>query len=630
MAAWPRIATPMRGGDERDQGRGQRRSTAAASGTSPLEASLFANNVSRSTFEAMQCGGRRRRSPTSAGGCDARRAARLRRRSQVVGPDGAAPDGAPPRSRGTRASSGCATRSRATARELAGLLDRALDQQWIDAGPREGKVGRRVLHAVRRGPFTGAAQLGGLRSTRRRRPLTSSATPTTTPRWPAARRSRSGCRWRSPRPPASSARRSAVEAGAGASGRCRAAGDARRRPRRFEPGRRRHPRRFLFETELFARRQRRTLGVSELNEMMLQAQADAYGDGLDLDTRHPYMWVLKPHYYGSHFYNWPYTYGLLFGLGLFAKYQEDPERFRLGYADALSRAGIDDAEQLGATFGIDVTSEAVLDRQPRRVPRSASPSTNSSLTSWRPRSRRGTVMPVDLRTTRYDLTREQLAERLGEVPRYRLDQVWSGLYSRFGEPDDWTDLPKAMRSSLAEQLPPALHPVTETASDKGDTIKFLWALDGGSPDRNRADALPRPGNGVRVEPGGVRDGVRLLRHRPGRLHASPHGGRDRRAGGARQASAPGSSSGACRTSCSWAWVSRSPTSPPCGSRSSGSITTSASRPATSRSARSGSSPASARWRRGHSRSTWQCRCTPPTTSCATSWCRSTAATRSTI
>ena len=81
--------------------------------------------------------------------------------------------------------------------------------------------------------------------------------------------------------------------------------------------------RFLFETEVFARRQRRTLGVSELNELMLQAQADAYGDGLQLDTRHPYMWALKPHYYGSHFYNWPYTYGLLFGLGLYAQYRNE-------------------------------------------------------------------------------------------------------------------------------------------------------------------------------------------------------------------------------------------------------------------------------------------------------------------
>jgi len=113
--------------------------------------------------------------------------------------------------------------------------------------------------------------------------------------------------------------------------------------------------RLLFETEVFARRQRRTLGISEFNELMLQAQADAYGDGLDQTTAHPYMWAVKPHYYGSHFYNWPYTYGLLFGLGLFAKYQEDPQRFTARYDDVLSRVGMNTAEELGAVFGFDVT-----------------------------------------------------------------------------------------------------------------------------------------------------------------------------------------------------------------------------------------------------------------------------------
>ena len=116
--------------------------------------------------------------------------------------------------------------------------------------------------------------------------------------------------------------------------------------------------RFLFETEVFARRQRRTLGVQELNEMMHDAQARAYGDGLDLETRHPHMWVLKPHYYGSHFYNWPYTYGLLFGLGLYARFRDDPDRFRAGYDDLLSRAGMNTAEELGQAFGLDVTDEA--------------------------------------------------------------------------------------------------------------------------------------------------------------------------------------------------------------------------------------------------------------------------------
>lgn len=82
--------------------------------------------------------------------------------------------------------------------------------------------------------------------------------------------------------------------------------------------------------------------------------------------------------------------------------------------------------------------------------------------------------------TRYDVGREELATLLAGTPRYRVDQVWNGLYTRLGEPDTWTDLPKALRAELTERLPPALQPVTESVSDRGDTVKFLWELEGGS------------------------------------------------------------------------------------------------------------------------------------------------------
>jgi pepF/M3 family oligoendopeptidase len=129
--------------------------------------------------------------------------------------------------------------------------------------------------------------------------------------------------------------------------------------------------RLLFESRVFARRRSRTLAVDELNELMLESQAEAYGDGLDPATRHPWMWAVKPHYYGSHFYNWPYTYGLLFGLGLYARYQEDPAGFRQGYDDLLAGTGMADAGELGASFGIDVRDGAFwassLDVLARRI-----------------------------------------------------------------------------------------------------------------------------------------------------------------------------------------------------------------------------------------------------------------------
>ncbi len=114
--------------------------------------------------------------------------------------------------------------------------------------------------------------------------------------------------------------------------------------------------RFRFETELCARRRRTTLSVRELCELMAEAQETTYGEGLHPEHRHRYMWAVKGHYF-TPFYNWPYTFGLLFGLGLFSRYQADPDRFRAGYDDLLASTGMADAATLGRRFGIDVAEE---------------------------------------------------------------------------------------------------------------------------------------------------------------------------------------------------------------------------------------------------------------------------------
>ncbi len=68
------------------------------------------------------------------------------------------------------------------------------------------------------------------------------------------------------------------------------------------------------------------------------------------------MWAVKGHYYSSarSFYNFPYMFGLLFGLGLYARYQQDPAAFRASYDDLLSSTGLADAATLAARFGIDI------------------------------------------------------------------------------------------------------------------------------------------------------------------------------------------------------------------------------------------------------------------------------------
>ena len=81
--------------------------------------------------------------------------------------------------------------------------------------------------------------------------------------------------------------------------------------------------------------------------------------------------------------------------------------------------------------------------------------------------------------TRYDWTRDQLAELLADEPRYRVDQVWQGLHDHGTEPGDWTNLSKALRARVAEHLPPALASAAESVSDDGQTVKWLWTLGDG-------------------------------------------------------------------------------------------------------------------------------------------------------
>lgn len=116
--------------------------------------------------------------------------------------------------------------------------------------------------------------------------------------------------------------------------------------------------RFLFEQRLFERRRQRELSIDELNNLMLEAQRETYGDGLDEHALHPYMWAMKPHYYSSRvsFYNYPYMFGLLFGLGLYARYKEDVDAFKTSYDELLSSTGLADAATLAAQFGIDIRS----------------------------------------------------------------------------------------------------------------------------------------------------------------------------------------------------------------------------------------------------------------------------------
>ena len=357
MEAWPTIALPVAAAMNAIKGEANSVNRRRNWG-SPLDAALFANSVSSATFEAMQ-------SAVTDALPDFRRWMRAKAALHGDRSDGGlrwwdlvAP--APVLPSELAWSEGIDIVQRAFAEystRLGGLVDRALDEQWIDAAPRDGKTGGAFCM-----PFVGDRSLvllnwsGSADSAQTTAHELGHAYHNTT------LVGRTSLQRRLPMALAETAsifcETLVVQAGLD-----RLEGDERLALLDVDLQGTNQVivdirSRFLFESEVFARRQRRTLSVSELCGLMTDAQEAAYGDGLDPTTAHPWMWLLKPHYYGSHFYNWPYTYGLLFGLMLHREYLNDPERFRSGYDDLLSRAGIDTAEELAAGFGLDVTEEA--------------------------------------------------------------------------------------------------------------------------------------------------------------------------------------------------------------------------------------------------------------------------------
>jgi len=118
--------------------------------------------------------------------------------------------------------------------------------------------------------------------------------------------------------------------------------------------------RYLFETEVFERRAEAELSAEDFCEIMTRAQQATYGAGLDERYLNPYMWTWKPHYYRPElaFYNFPYAFGLLFGLGLYAIYQQRGPAFVPEYDELLRSTGEGSAADLAARFGIDLRQPA--------------------------------------------------------------------------------------------------------------------------------------------------------------------------------------------------------------------------------------------------------------------------------
>lgn len=93
--------------------------------------------------------------------------------------------------------------------------------------------------------------------------------------------------------------------------------------------------RFIFESNFYAARQKGLVATDEITRLMVEAQKEAYINGLG--SYHPHFWAAKLHFFIDEvpFYNFPYTFGYLFSLGIYAKASQHADGFEDQYIALL-------------------------------------------------------------------------------------------------------------------------------------------------------------------------------------------------------------------------------------------------------------------------------------------------------
>lgn len=114
--------------------------------------------------------------------------------------------------------------------------------------------------------------------------------------------------------------------------------------------------RYIFERNFYDQRQKGLVTTDQLNDLMKAAQQEAFQDALS--SYHPTFWASKGHFYGTDvpFYNFPYTFGFLFSLGIYAQAESDPDSFEERYINLLKDTASMSTEDLAAKhLDVDLT-----------------------------------------------------------------------------------------------------------------------------------------------------------------------------------------------------------------------------------------------------------------------------------
>lgn len=114
--------------------------------------------------------------------------------------------------------------------------------------------------------------------------------------------------------------------------------------------------RFIFENSFYEARQNGLLSEDEITELMLDAQKESYQDSLG--SYHPHFWASKLHFFIDDvpFYNFPYTFGYLFSMGIYAYANKQGSDFEDQYIALLRDTASMTSEDLAKKhLGVDLT-----------------------------------------------------------------------------------------------------------------------------------------------------------------------------------------------------------------------------------------------------------------------------------
>ncbi len=103
-----------------------------------------------------------------------------------------------------------------------------------------------------------------------------------------------------------------------------------------------------------ARREEGELSVERFGELWAQSQGAMLGDSVEITDGYRNWWSYVPHFMGSPGYVYAYAYGQLLALSVYARYRDEGDDFVPAYLDLLRAGGSDTPENLARIVDCDL------------------------------------------------------------------------------------------------------------------------------------------------------------------------------------------------------------------------------------------------------------------------------------